>query len=160
MSTGHSLLDAAVKACGSRYKVAKATGISQTTLSLIASGKQGMGPTTAAKLAAVAGLDATKAAAVAIIEAEKDPVERQVLERVFFQGAARAMLVFSIAGGWLTLSPTTADAVSSYQAHPVTSCEVSDRLYIMSTVRWLRNRLRRAISRLFVPRLFLAFGTL
>lgn len=123
METGHSLLDAAIKVCGSRYKVAKRTGISQTTLSLIASGKQGMGPITAAKLADAAGLNPQAAAAVAMIEGEKDPAEREALKRVFFRATTQAMLVFSIIAESIGLSPTSADVALSYPAHLETSAE-------------------------------------
>ncbi|RYF13924.1 MAG: hypothetical protein EOO77_14885 [Oxalobacteraceae bacterium] len=129
MNTGHTLIDAAVKVCGSRYKVAKVTGLSQTSLSHYYSGKAPLSPIAAAKIAAAAGLDARDAMAVAAIENEKDPIERKALERVFFRTGAAATLLFFIAAGLLGPSPAWADQPSRIRA-----------LYIMlNSERWAKR---------------------
>lgn len=107
MSAGHSLIDKAVEVCGSRYRLSQLTGVSQGDLSNAYSGKRCLGPVAAAKVASVAGIDAQRAAVVAMIENEKDPAEREVLKGVFFPAGAKAMLLSSIAAGLLATSPTS-----------------------------------------------------
>jgi transcriptional regulator with XRE-family HTH domain len=113
MESGHNLIDAAVKVCGSRYQLAKRVRVSEAFLSMVYKGKRELGPGVAAKIADVAGLDAHEAAAIAIIENEKDPAEREALKRVFSRTGAVATLLFSISAGWLAPSPATAATLYS-----------------------------------------------
>lgn len=117
---GHSLIDAALKVCKTRYRLAKLVGTNEGNLSNIYLGRRGMPPALAAKIAAVAGVDAKDAAAIAMLESVKDPAEREALERAFYPRGAVAMLLFSIVAGSTAYVPNSAEAANN-----------SARLYIM-----------------------------
>lgn len=106
------LIDAAVKVCGSRYRLSKLTGISQATLSTAATGKTRLSPVHAAKIAHIAGLDARDAAVVALIELEDEPTERERLERVFFPIGVRGLLLFCAVVSLIGFAGSTAAAVT------------------------------------------------
>lgn len=131
---GHSLIDKAVEVCGSRYKVAKRIRVSEATLSTVYRGKAPLSPEVAAKLADVAGMDAMRAAAVAIIEREPDPLEREVLRGVFFPAHAVVMLLFSISAVLSGLFATSDAKASPSRVALETSCKDTS-LYIMLTAR-------------------------
>lgn len=141
MTAGHSLIDAAVKVCGSRYKVAQRLDISQATLSLIYSGKRDLPPKMAGKLADLAGLNPQEAAVVALIEGEKDPREREALKRVFFRAGAAAMLALCIAVPSLAPSPAMAGARESTDSTGALCilCQLARHL-----LNWLATRTRCA----------------
>lgn len=144
MTQVHSLIDAAVKVCGSRYALSKRIGVPESNLTRYASGERALTPRVAAKLADVVGIDAQRAACVAIIENEKDPNEREELKRVFFRGVGAVMSAFFTAVVLNATSPTTAEAASPSRVLP-TTC---DSLYIMSTLRAARDRLRSTLASL------------
>lgn len=129
MNSVHSLLDKAIQVCGSRYALSKRIGVPESNLTRYASGERQITPRVAAKLADVVGMDAQRAACVAIIENEKDPAEREALTRVFFQAREVAMSVFFTIAGLHATSPTLDAMASPCPDHP-TTC---DRLYIMLT---------------------------
>lgn len=83
MELGQTLIDKAADLCGSRYKLAKRLGVSQSTLSVMASGKKPLSPGLAGRIADVAGLDAKEAALTALIAQEKDEAAKLELCRVF-----------------------------------------------------------------------------
>ncbi len=112
----HTLIDKALEKCGTRYKLAGLTHLSEAYLSNVYSGKRELSPLAAAKIASIAGLDAKEAMAVTAIENEKDPDEREALKRVFFRSGAVAMLVFSIIGLPLAPSPAMAETASECAA--------------------------------------------
>lgn len=142
MEQGHSLIDAAVKKCGSRYALSKRTGIPESTLSFIYSGKRGMSPVVAAKLAAEAGLDAREAAAVAMIESEKDPKEREALKRVFFRSGAAALLAICI--GATSFAPSTATGA---EVRPIDGgYQNSPACILCQIILWLRRAMKAALT--------------
>jgi hypothetical protein len=72
MESGNTLMDAAARACGSRYKLAMRLQESQSFLSRVAAGKSPMPPSLAARMAVIAGMDARRAALDALVSQEKD----------------------------------------------------------------------------------------
>lgn len=136
---GHTLIDAAAKVCGSRYKLAKRLGLSQSYLSMVCKGERALAPLTAARIAEIAGLDPQQALTAATIENEKDPDKREALKQLFSRAGAAAMLAFCIVGG--SLQPSPATAAASNDAQDTTGG--ASPLYIMSSLRralkWLRG---------------------
>jgi len=72
MESGNTLIEAAARVAGSRYKLAMKLGESQSFLSHIEHGKKRMPPSLAARMAAIAGVDARRAAMEALVSQEKD----------------------------------------------------------------------------------------
>lgn len=72
MESGNTLIDAASRACGSRYKLAMKMQESLSFIGRVASGKAPMPPSLAARMAVIAGLDARRAAMEALVSQEKD----------------------------------------------------------------------------------------
>lgn len=83
MDTVQTLIDKAEKQAGSRYAVSKATGVPESTLSKIKSGKLGMSPAVAGYLAALIGADPKAATLLAVVSQEKDPERREALARMY-----------------------------------------------------------------------------
>jgi len=77
MESGYSLIEKASQACGSRYKLAKALQEDLSFLGKVASGKNPMPPSLAARMAAIAGVDAKRAAMEAVVSQEKN-YEKQI----------------------------------------------------------------------------------
>lgn len=116
MEEVQTLIDSAAKVCGSRYKLSKRIDVAQSHLSEMASGKRGIPPRVAAKLADVAGLDPRDALVIATIEREKDPAERAALTAIFFRTGAAAMLGICIVGSLLLPSPAMATNTTNADA--------------------------------------------
>lgn len=89
MNTVETLIDNAVKKCGSAYKLAKVTGTSQGAISHMISGGREVPPTLAAELAEIVGVDPREAALIALVEKEKKPERREKLA-----------LLFGLTGDW------------------------------------------------------------
>lgn len=145
MTTGHNLIDAAVKVCKSRYKLAKLVDVTEQFLSMVYSGKRTLGPVTAAQIAEVAGLDPVEAAKVAMIEGAATEAQRAAVERLFTAAGARGMLHSSRNAESPSPAPDMAGAGNTQR-------EVST-LYIMSTLTrlstWCRNVAARSCRATF-----------
>lgn len=89
MNLVETLLDKAAIKAGSFYAVSKATGVPESTLSKIKSGKLGMSPAVAVLVADVAGEDAREASLQAIIANEKDESKRERLAQLLRIGEWR-----------------------------------------------------------------------
>lgn len=89
MNTVETLIDKAATRAGSVYAVSKATGVPESTLSKIKSGKLGMSPAVAVLVAEVAGEDAREASLRAIVESEKDESKRERLSKLLRLGEWR-----------------------------------------------------------------------
>ena len=98
MNTGISLIDKAVKVCGTEAAVARRLGTSAQSLSHMKHGKREISPETAALLADIAHEDAREAVIQAVIERNrtgpKAEMIREILGKALAAGAA-AVLVFS-----------------------------------------------------------------
>jgi hypothetical protein len=83
VNTVETLIDKAVKKCGSAYRLAKLTGTSQGAISHMISGGREIPPTLAAELAEIVGDDPKEAALAAIVAKEKRPERRAHLLEIF-----------------------------------------------------------------------------
>lgn len=83
MEQAQTLIDKAAEVCGSRYKLAKLTGVSQGNLSEMVQGERGLPPALAGELAAMVGEDPRNAALVEVIAKEKDAERRERLATLF-----------------------------------------------------------------------------
>lgn len=79
MNRAETLIDRVEKRGMSRYALSKASGVPDSTLSDIQSGKLGVSPKVAALIAPYAGIDPRAAALQAIIDAEKNETKREQL---------------------------------------------------------------------------------
>lgn len=77
MEYGNTLISAAAAKVGSRYKLALRLGESESFLSKVAAGKKPLPASLAARMAALAGMDARRAALEAVLSHEKN-YEKQV----------------------------------------------------------------------------------
>ena len=82
MSTQETLIDKVEKRGISRYAISKATGVPDSTLSDIQSGKLGMSPKVAALVAELAEVDPREAALTAIVNGEKNAAKRERLAKL------------------------------------------------------------------------------
>lgn len=114
MDAGKTLMDKAQATLGSRYKIAKRLGASDSFLSKIANGQKHMPPTLAAELAEITGDDPREQALAALVDQEKDPQKRERLAQLFrlapaASKAALVALVTALTG--LSADPTSAAAL-------------------------------------------------
>lgn len=94
-----TLIDKAVKVCGSVDALAVRMGVKPNVISMLRNGRT-ITPETAAELAEIAGLDARQAAILAIIERAKGTRREGAMREILGKGLAAglaAMLVFSYA---------------------------------------------------------------
>lgn len=82
MNTAETLIDKVEKRGITRYAIAKATGIPDSTLSDIQSGKLGMSPKVAALVAELADVDPREAALQALVDSEKNLAKRERLAKL------------------------------------------------------------------------------
>lgn len=82
MNYGQTLIDKAAATLGSRYKVAKETRVSESTLTSVMAGRRPLAPLVAAKLAIITGDDPREAVCGAELDQVKDDDARQEMARL------------------------------------------------------------------------------
>lgn len=82
MSQEQTLIDKIESQGISRYQISKKTGVPDSTLSDIQSGKLGMSPKVAAYVAELANIDPREAALQALVDSEKNPEKRERLAKL------------------------------------------------------------------------------
>ena len=86
-----TLIDRAVRKCGSAYRLSKLTGVGQGALSGMIAGTRPIPPSLAAKLADIVGDDPLEALVLATIDKEKDEESRAMLRSIFSRRLAEAV---------------------------------------------------------------------
>lgn len=133
MEYGKTLIDKAAEKCGSRYKLAKQTGISEGNLCKVHKGERSMPAEWAPLLAEQAGVDPVQALAQVVAEqAPEGSRVRALLGGVFRTGVA-GMLLACVSLGH---SPRA-------EAGPADACQL-DNLYIVECWQGLRRLFFRA----------------
>lgn len=121
------LLDKAAEKAGSYYRVAKLTGLSETTITSIRKGRRSVPLDVVPLLADLAGHDPKEALSICLVEQEKDPARgerlRAILGKPLAIGAAVMLLFF------VSSSETYSIAMQTIQ--PETTAQL-DMLYIVS----------------------------
>lgn len=102
---GSSLIDKAIKVCGSQAEVARRLNVSRVAVHEIQRGKKQMSPELAVLCAEIVGDDPYRAAALAMVENCKDQEKAERLTRAFhlprLAGGVAMLLFFVVIGGGL-----------------------------------------------------------
>ncbi len=134
MSYAKNLLDRATATAGSRYALAKLTGLNESDLSKAANGKRGVPAAWVLPLARVAGVDPTEAMEFWDMDrAEKKRLRRQLSSSVPGGGAATSPT--SSASGERVRRPK-----GSGESDPQADSSAFDRVHIVSTRRCARSK--------------------
>lgn len=121
MQDNKTLIDKAVKICGSDAALCRRIGISPALLSLMKKGERGITPATAIYLADLVNEDATEAMMAAVIDSEKNTARRAMLVEILGKGLAAggaALLVSSYKTGSRTATNKEADSFTKSK-HPI-----------------------------------------
>lgn len=147
MKLGQSLIDKAIKSCGSSAELARKLEMYPADISNLRSGKRALSPEIAAEIAEIAGEDARQAVIDAIIERnmanKKGPILSAILGKGLAVGAV-AMLAFFYNDASIAGTATIKNDSKNAQI-----CKTSYTSYLLGLLRWMA-RLRPQNSRFFM----------
>jgi len=141
MQVLQTLIDKAVKVCGSDQALADRIGIARPNVSLMRKGKRPISPATAVELADIAGEDAKQAALDAVIESVKGTRREEVIKAILGKElAAGAAAVLAI----------------SYKEGSILGTETSDNLDDITQI--VKHRIHRIYQTLIRVRTLFKTG--